>query len=87
MNFRESEKAISELCESEIAFVVAFEGDSTAVILVAIGFDDQEFYRQLAKPPEQRAIPISQIQPFLATLWFERRLLREVLGYVRGRPA
>jgi tRNA(Arg) A34 adenosine deaminase TadA len=27
----------------------------------AIGFDDQEFYRQLAKPPEQRAVPITQL--------------------------
>jgi tRNA(Arg) A34 adenosine deaminase TadA len=26
-----------------------------------IGFDDQEFYRQLAKPPEDRAVPVQQL--------------------------
>jgi guanine deaminase len=28
----------------------------------AIGFDDQEFYRELAKPPEQRAVPAVQME-------------------------
>jgi tRNA(Arg) A34 adenosine deaminase TadA len=31
----------------------------------AIGFDDEEFYRQLALPPEQRAIPAVQLTAYL----------------------
>lgn len=31
----------------------------------AIGFDDQEFYRQLAKPPTERATPAIQLPAFL----------------------
>lgn len=31
----------------------------------AIGFDDQEFYRQLAKPPTERSTPAVQLPEFL----------------------
>jgi guanine deaminase len=44
----------------------------------AIGFDDDEFYRQLAKPPEERSVPAVQLKEFVEeargayAAWVER---------------
>ena len=44
----------------------------------AIGFDDQEFYRQLAKPEAERATPVIQLPAYLPSAraafqsWLER---------------
>lgn len=44
-----------------------------------IGFDDQQFYRELAKPPEARAVPAIQLKDFeaAAKVSFQTWLARE----------